>query len=234
MNLTIYNDIETSLLKESLKFIEIEISLTASEIAEIERQIHQYEIRYNAELGDLIEKLLEKRKEILRKESEENKHKIKDFQEAQRDYDDFKTSYEELKNIKQIELSQDEQIEIRTKFKMACKLCHPDKVADEYKSEAQAIFIQLKEAYDKNDLVKVSEILTMLEKGIFKIGSDLITEKEKLLLLFNSLTLRLEKLKNELNELKHSEVYRVIASINDFDSHFYTLKQQLTEDLNNR
>ena len=41
-----YKDKETEELKEQIMFLEIEISITASEIADIEKQIHQYEIRY--------------------------------------------------------------------------------------------------------------------------------------------------------------------------------------------
>ncbi|WPC10980.1 hypothetical protein LEQ04_09980 [Riemerella anatipestifer] len=48
---------------------------------------------------------------------------------------------------------------MKKEFRKATVLCHADKVADEFKDAAQRIFIDLKEAYDTNDLKKVSEIL---------------------------------------------------------------------------
>jgi hypothetical protein len=227
-----YTDKEIETLKEEIKFLEIEISLTAAERVDIEKQIHQYEIRYNKELGELIKKILQKKKEILKQKAEFNPNKQSEYQQAEKDYSDFESSYEEIKKIKEIILTEDEQIEIKEKFKKACKLCHPDKVSDECKEDAQRIFIELKEAYDNNNLNKVSAILEQLEKGIFTTGLQSITEKEKLQMLLNKLNLRLAKLKEELKDLKQREVYKVIASIKNFDSHFENLRQQLTIELN--
>lgn len=233
MNIDLYTDKEIENLKEQIRFLEVEISLIASEKASVERQIHQYEILYNKELGDLVEKVLEKRKEKLRKEVEKNPAKEREYKEADREYHEFKEANEESKKNTQANLNEDEQIELKTKFRKACMLCHPDKVADEYKEEAQKIFIELREAYDNNNLKRVSEILEQLEKGIFKTGSESITEKEKLLILFNNLKMRLEQLRKEVSELKQTEVYQIIAAAKDFDSHFENLRQQLTAELNN-
>lgn len=233
MNLNLHIDQETEDLKERIKFLEIEISLTASEKADIEKQIHQYEIQYNQELGELIERILERRRDKLKEETKSNKSKEQEYQQATEDYEEFKSTFEEIKKSKQFELTEEEQFDIRSKFKKACKLCHPDKVADEFKEEAQKIFVELKEAYDSNNLKKVTEILDQLEKGIFKMGSESITEKEKLLILHNNLRIKLDKLRNELKDLKSIEVYRVISSIKDIDSHFENLRQQLTKELNN-
>jgi hypothetical protein len=227
-----YTEKEIETLKEEIRFLEIEISLTAAEKADIEKQIHQYEIRYNKELGELIKQVLEKKKVKLKQESDLNPNKQREYQQAEKDYTDFDNSYEEIIKVKEIILTEDEQIEIKEKFKKACKLCHPDKVADECKEDAQRIFIELKDAYDNNNLEKVSAILEQLEKGIFTTGLQSITENEKLLILLNKLTLRLEKLKQDLKDLKQREVYKVIASIKNFDSHFESLKQQLTIELN--
>ena len=60
-------------------------------------------------------------------------------------------------------------------------MCHPDKVADEFKDAAQKIFVDLKAAYEANDLKKVSEILSNLERGKFKAMSDTISRRTNLL-----------------------------------------------------
>jgi len=224
---------ETEELKERIKFLEVEISIAASEKADIERQIHQYEIRYNKELGELIQKVLERKMEKLKKEAHLNQDKTKEYNQAANDYEEFKTSFDDIKKSVQFELTEEEQLELKTAFRKACKLCHPDKISDEHKIEAQKMFVELKEAYDSNDLKKVKHILEQLGRGIFKIGSESVKEKEKLLILFNHLKLTLENLKNELKQLKLTEVYRVIASIKDIDSHLENIRQQLVKELNN-
>ena len=232
LDIDLYEDKEIESLKEQIRFLELEISMTASEKAEVEKQILEYERLYTLRVGDLVEKLLERRKERLRNEAKKDTTKAEEFKQAEKDYDDFKTSYEESKKIEKVTLNEDEQIEIKSKFKKACKLCHPDKVADEYKEDAHKIFVQLRHAYDRNDLKKVSEILEQLEKGIFKMGSESITGKEKLQLLHNNLKRRLEEIRNELRELKKSEAYKIISSLKDYDSHFLELRNQLTTELN--
>jgi hypothetical protein len=231
MNIELYTDKDIENLKEQIRFLEIEISLIASERAEIEKQIRQYEIRFNKEVGDLAERVLEKRMQQLRKDAEKNPNKQSEFQQAEKEYDEFKQSHEESKNSKEINLNEEEQLQIKTKFRKACQLCHPDKVSHEYKESAHKLFVELKDAYAANDLTKVSDILAQLEKGIFKTGSQSITEREKLLLLSNKLKGSLDKLRKELAELKQSEVYQTIAAVKNFDSHFEMLRKQLDAEI---
>lgn len=89
-----YTEKEIETLKEEIRFLEIEISLTAAEKADIEKQIHQYEIRYNKELGELIKQVLEKKKVKLKQESDLNPNKQREYQQAEKDYTDFDNSYE--------------------------------------------------------------------------------------------------------------------------------------------
>jgi hypothetical protein len=231
MNLDLYTDNEIEVLKEQIRFLEIEISLIASEKGDVERLIHQYEIRYNKELGDLIKKNLEARKERLKKEAETNPDKNYEYKEAEKEYHEFNETFEEINKLNQFDLSDDEISDMKIKFKKACKYCHPDKVAEEFKEEAQKVFIELKNAYDSNNIKRVSEILELLEKGIFKTGSESITEKEKLLKYYNTLKVRLNILKKELKELRKTEIYIIISTIKDYDSHFESLRQQLTTKL---
>jgi curved DNA-binding protein CbpA len=52
----------------------------------------------------------------------------------------------------------EDKIELKKNFRKASTLCHPDKVTEEKKLEASQIFVELKEAYDQQDITKVSEI----------------------------------------------------------------------------
>ena len=106
-------------------------------------------------------------------------------------------------------------------------------VTDELKEYAEAVFRELQEAYEKNDLKKVSEILATLEKGeIFVPKSEGINEKTKLKAEVIKLRKKLNDLKKELNELKTTETYQTIVKIDDWEEYFKVTKQKLTKELN--
>ena len=64
-------------------------------------------------------------------------------------------------------------------------------VAEEYREEAAEIFKELNNAYTKNDLQKVNEILAHLEQGIFKSNAEKVTEKDKLKIIVRKLRVKL-------------------------------------------
>ena len=94
---------------------------------------------------------------------------------------------------KKKELTDEEKIELKKNFRKATTMCHPDKVTEEQKEEAQRVFIELKKAYDEHDIAKVNQILNDLEKGkSFDSNSDISSEKEKLQLVLKQLKRRIE------------------------------------------
>lgn len=55
--------------------------------------------------------------------------------------------------------------ELKNFFRQATKLCHPDTVSEEFKEDAHALFIELRNAYDLNNLEKIKQILIDLQRG---------------------------------------------------------------------
>ncbi|MCU7558974.1 hypothetical protein N4T42_01490 [Riemerella anatipestifer] len=121
---------------------------------------------------------------------------------------------------------------MKKEFRKATVLCHPDKVADEFKDAAQRIFIDLKEAYDTNDLKKVSEILNELEKGsFFKTKSETVQEKDLLKVAIAKLKRQIKVLETEIISIKESETFKTIISIEDWDDYFQKTKEKLQREL---
>ena len=232
IEINVYTDGELIQLKEQIQFLEIEITLLASQKADLEKQVRYYGILYNKHLGDLLEAILRKHKEKLQKKASDNRESKQAYQEAAKEYENFTNNFEESKKFEQAVLTADDQILLKRSFKKACKLCHPDKVATEYKQQAQEIFIALREAYDANDLKKVLEILQQLEKGIFKTISESVTEKDKLFLYFEQLKNSIIKLRTDIKSLMESDAYRVSSSVQDYESYFENLRLQLQAELN--
>lgn len=229
--LTIYIDSEIAALKLESRSLEVQINALDDEKTEIEKLLHSFEIRHNEELGDIIIKILRIRKEKLKEEAKQDNSKKIEYEEAKKDFNDFNQNYSSLKDEKIAELTEDEKKELKTLYRKASMLCHPDKVAENQKDEAERIFKELAEAYKRNDLAKVKDILTNLEKGIFLNNADITNEKEKLLILVRQLRIKRDHMEEELDELRKSETYKTVSSIDDWDEYFKNLKEKLSNQL---
>ncbi len=229
--LTIYVDSEIAALKLEIRSLELQINALDDEKTEIDKLIHSFEIRHNQELGDIIIKILRLRKEKLKTESQEDNSKKKEYEESKKDFDDFNQNYSVLKDERILELTDDEKKEIKALYRKASLLCHPDKVPDEQKQEAERIFKDLGEAYKRNDLKKVKEILTNLEKGVFLSNTDVTNEKEKLLILVQELRIKRDQMEEVLDDRRNSETYKTISGIDNWDEYFRNLKEKLNDQL---
>lgn len=91
------------------------------------------------------------------------------------------------------------------------------------KEIAEQLFIQLNEAYEKNDIQTVTKILAELEQGIFRPRSETVSENlnYRQLLPSHSKITRIEK---EIFEMKESEAYATIIDIEDWDQYFANTK----------
>jgi hypothetical protein len=229
--LTIYIDSEIAALKLESRSLELQINALDDEKTEIEKLLHSFEIRHNQELGDIIIKILRVRKKKLKDESEKDTSKKIEYEEAKKDFDDFSQNYSALKEDKIIELTDEEKKELKVLYRKASMLCHPDKVAEEQKTEAEKIFKDLGEAYKRNDLKKVKNILTNLEKGVFLSNTDATNEKEKLLILVQQLRIKRDHMEEELDDLRKSETYETVSGIDNWDEYFKNLKEKLNNQL---
>jgi len=227
-SLIVFIDEELSALKLETLSLELQISSLENEKAEIEKLIHDFEIAYNKELGELISSILELRKEKFRKEAERDPSKKKEYEDAEKDFSDFNSNYQVIKNEKQFDLSESEKLELKQKYRQASKYCHPDVVAEQFKAEAGKVFIDLKNAYDKNDLATVNRILRDLEKNIFLSNSSDVSEKDVLKAILRNLKFKRSSLEKNVESLKTTDTYKTVSSIIDWADYFSSLQSKLT------
>lgn len=224
-NVTIYIDPEIDALKLEIKSLEAEINSLTNEKADYEKLLHEFNVRHNQELGELIIKILQYRREKAKGTPQQ--------QEAEEDYNTYHKEYEAAKDEQIAILTDEEQKELKNKYRKASKLCHPDVVSEEQKELATKLFAELSTAYENNDLRRVKEILENLEKGHFFITkSDAINEKKLLQGEMEKLRLRIKELKEQLQAIKESDTYKTINSIDDWDEYFDNTKQKLILQLN--
>jgi PLD-like domain len=230
-----YIDPELAALKLEMHAIELDISGLENEKAEAEKTIQDFEIQYNRALGDLLIEILSLRKQIAQKQAEAKP----DDAEAQgrqtetdNDYKSYYKSYEATKAKPLSNLTVDEKQLLKNRFREATKLCHPDVVAEAYKDKAKALFIELRQAYESNDLTKVTDILDYLRTGKpYQAEHTSLNEKRLLRLALERLRQQREQILNALQALKEHESFVLIQNISDWQTYFDNQKVALLERL---
>ena len=221
MGLVLFDDPQIQGLKLELKLLEINLNDKSDEFAELERVLNEFNNEYYMRLGSLIQAILK----LKIGQSEQDP-------QAQQEYEEFTHEFEQQKNDPIQELSPDQQQELKIAYRNASKLCHPDKLPDEFKSQGTEIFKELARAYRNQNLSRVNEILQQLQSGKpFKNASEIINNKEELLAKIASLRLRLTQLESEINALIQSEQYQKIIAIKDREAYFAGLEKELCEEL---
>ena len=226
--LTAYIDPEISALQLEIRGLEWQVASLEDEKTEIEKLIYAFEVRHTLELGALILQLLLLRKRLADEAARENPNHRAESDEAQRDYDDYRQSVPAALRV----LTPDEQQTLKSKFRQASKLCHPDKVPDAQKVQAERVFQDLKAAYAANDLDRVEALLRDLEKGVFASRGETLTRRDQLQSTHQALRHRRDELEATLQALKGSEAYQKIAQLTDWDAYFSNTKAQLEQQLN--
>jgi len=228
-------DPEIAGLKLEIKSLELQISSLEDERSEMEKLIYAFDVRHNLELGEIISKTLGLRKQIAKREADENpedESAQEEFREAQDEYQNYRENSEQSKKLNIYKLSPDEQKELKEKFRRASKVCHPDVVADIFKDEAGNLFNELKTAFDQNDIERINAILDHLETGKpFKAKHETATKKDVIKNTVTSMRKLLSDLIKQVIYLKNSDTFLSISKIPNWDDYFNQTKQQLTEEL---
>jgi len=215
-------------LNRQIESLEVELIELEGDKADAEKLISEFNHRFNIDLGDLILKILELKKFIVKN----NKEK---FEEAKAQKERFKEQVIEEKKRVVKELNLEDKSKLKSLRNKAAKLCHPDKLqneSDEIKQRANEISRDLNEAYQNNDLEKVEHLLKILENGdLIPTERSKNQEKESLKLNVEQLKLKIIDLKRDLNELLESETYHKVLIIGSWDEYFERLRNELEQEL---
>lgn len=231
--LTSYEDSEIFALRLEIKVLELEITAISNEKSEVEKLIYDFGVMQNRYLGELIKNILKFRKEKLEKERNENKGSNKTYEDAKQDYEKYNNQFEELRDSIFHKLTKKEQKEIKHSFRKASLLCHPDKVSELMKEQAEHIFIELQTAYSQNDIERVNEILMSLETNIpFVSRSEKYTEKATLKAEMQRLRLKINEYQKELKAIKNTDSFQLIKNIGDWKRYFIEAQYSLRKELN--
>lgn len=222
--LVIYNDIDVSALKLEIRQLEHQLNAYDNEKIELEQLRSEFHHRHTKELGSYIQRLLHLRKISTEDNPEEYVQAVQDEQ----DYNEH-IEVELEKTI--YELNDDERVELKKAYRQASQICHPDRVNEEMKEIAEEMFIQLNEAYRKNDVAEVKRTLSDLKEGIFKPRSETVSKADQLKVVIQILKSKIGKVEQEIFAIKDSEDYQTISDIADWNAYFEEVKAQLIEEI---
>lgn len=223
--LSIWTDPEIAALKLEIKNLENQLNAFDNEKIELEKTLSEFQHRHTIELGEIILEILKLRKIKFKNDKDK-------FKEAEQDEKQYREQVNAEKEREVFELNEEQKIELKKIFRKATVLCHPDKVSDEFKEAAQKIFIELKEAYDANNLKRVSEIFEDLQKGnFFKSRSETVSEKDLLKAAISKLRIQIKTLETEILAIKTSDTFTIINSISDWDEYFASTKATLQKEM---
>ena len=186
------------------------------------------------ELEEKEAELNQKRKDTKKaKDNLENDETYQKYEETKKDYENFKEEYEETvrDDKNRYKLSPEEEKELKTIFRKCAKLCHPDIVVNELKEKAHKIMQELNDAYSKKDLELVKEIFKNLQNGItFKVVSDVVENKELLRDKVIEFRKMIDKILNDIEDIKSDNMFDIISNHNDWDIYFEEMKKHLQEE----
>lgn len=225
---SVENDSELPGLRMQVQALEISLAEKQSIKVELERQVHHFYTRYQAALGEYILQVLDLRRRV---KIEQPKKEAGFAQKADNEYNSYKRIYDAIDKNQVPILTPERQNEIRLTFLRASKLCHPDVVADEFKEQAQLLFIELKQAYEDSEMDRILDILSMLEKGAMAAKSSQITDLEKLKTLVISLKGRIRNIENEIEKLRGSDTFRTLSGIQDWEQYFNSIRLSLVREI---
>ena len=231
--ITPYIDPEIQGLKAELRILENRLQELSDEKNEAEKIIHAFTVRYHDRLGDIIEEILRIRKEQYREAAEHDPQYQEAYEEAEEEYASFRQKHQQaVEEPPPIELNEEDSRNLKSLYREASKLCHPDIVADEFKEEAEELFVALNQAYQMQDIKQVELILNQLKSGGgYGIASETVHDKVLLEQKISMLREKLSGLEQELAAVRSSDTWQTIQAIDDWNAYFDDLQKKLLNEL---
>ena len=207
-------------LRFLLESLELRLESLTDEKAEIERSLITFNRRHDDALGSLIQRILKARAELARLHAADRKNDQKreeaeaGARDAEEAYEDYSRQHEELQRAAPLpKLDEEAEQEMKSLYRKACSLCHPDKVIADKKEAAHLVFVELQDAYKSNNLARVQEIHESLKAGgLPKTRSTTLTEAEALRAAIAELEYAISRLIAELKALQESDGVKLMET----------------------
>lgn len=221
-SLVLATDQEIAFLRLTLRALECQFTALSDEKAEIDRVVHEFSLRTSHEVGDLLTRYLELRAEKLRRLAAVEKNARPEANRARENYEHYRTANESSREKSPPpQLHPDDLKELKRLYREASQKCHPDKVSEADREQAGQLFVQLQTAYRGCDLEELRTIHAAVRDGhMFIDRSSAFDEADSLYNAIARLRRDLERLAEEIHDLRQTEAYHTYQSVSDWNIYF--------------
>jgi hypothetical protein len=226
-----YNDSRNVRLRWQVRLLGIQVQALEAELAEMERCIHLFDFMQHKAIGGLIRRYLNIKRQYLAKlASRACTSELRDEATVAEQvfYEYQKACDAHASEPAPIDLDEKKQAELRHLYRRLAMQCHPDRVGEEHKSIAQALFQQLQCAYQNSDLVLMGTLKLRIETGLG--GTKDVSIPESLEILqkqAEQLQARLDQLTQKIVAVRKTSTWKTLDSQPDWDQLFARQAEQL-------
>ena len=226
-------DPEIDAIKLEISGLQNIIVAVENEIAEAETIVRKYRIFSKKYIGDIVEEILKFKREIAFKEKDESDFNRQKYEESEERYNKYKNQNKEADTLDKetFIISDAEKIALKRNYNTAVLLCHPDKVDEKHKKDAEKVFNELKIAYQRQDIIRVEEIVSNVKQGIFNIEVSTTTNLDLLRNKLAYLISRRVLCMDALVHIKGTHPYKISMQEPDLDPYFEKLKENYQKEL---
>jgi len=233
-SITIYESSELLELRLNIRELEVQIIAFSTEQTEIEQVIDQFNKRQNHIIGAVLRKYLRLRESVFAKRAIDsgNQQDNQLYKDAKEAYQAYQESYATEETLSRWDtLTFEEQRELKQIARKARWLCHPDRVSELEKGEAQIAFNQVQKAYQTADFSTLKRLYYALKQGKpFEDLSEVPMEVTQLRQQVVRLRLESERYISAIHDLRQSDTFKKITDLNDWNSYFAKIKQELEDE----
>mgnify|MGYP001283843469 CR=1 FL=1 len=222
--------------KNRILFLEIEITVLETELAEQERMIYEFDVMFNQQIGYLI---LEKRRlsEHLNERIAFLTKKNEDIAKWEASKKQTKIYEEQLKIDTKISISEIDEKDVETLKKLyreCLMMAHPDRFFDqpEKYEEANILTGILADLYKNKDFEKMKQIWQELKDGTaFKSDWSSITDIEFFEKIIDNLLRKKDNIMQFINNNNGHQAFTYSLKYQSLQEYFNVIKQKLVADI---
>ena len=226
----VYEDPRLATLRLEIRDLEYRLVAVEAEIGDAEQQLGAYHHSFTQRVGALVEEILRLKKEYAFTQREQGAYARQEYEQAHQRFEEFRQEREEEARQPFFELDTAGREQLKKLHRQCALLCHPDKVADEWKEAATAVFRQVQACYERQDVAQLEVLARQLAQGQFKAVAD-TAQVDLLQARRDRLRQQLDTLLLQLAQLRQGEAYQQLLTIRDMEQHFQDLHTQLSEEL---
>lgn len=148
-----------------VQLLEHQVLALEADTAEMQRKMQAFDQQQDHAIGQLLRQLLDTKQRCLAQRHAQlgGQHRQQEAQAAQAAFEEFEHSHQAMQQSPAAPLDEQEQADIKQLYRKLAMLCHPDRVEDGDKSQAQTIFQQLQLGYRNSNLQALKKLEAALQ-----------------------------------------------------------------------